>query len=330
MLLIIDPDTGGVTSTWPGSGTPDQLGEFFDHATARPSPQPAEQALRRGDARFGTGDFAGAVAAYDEAIAAGGPQWPGHDHALEMLLGALQCSDARACTARAAREAPHMPRAHPFVNVAISGVSCLSGDPPTIGSEPGDRIEALANEAVRLADASEDDHYQLYEALYAVRLRAGDAAGAHAVAERYLAFVDQQPPPRSDDERMARDLARVRAAVKLGVPERVIPVLEQAERELPRDANASARLAAAYTAAHRYADAIAACTRGLARAPGPGGAVRLLQARASAEAQAGDVAAARRDLELAREAVARIALASARTQAQDQVQHQLDGLAGAK
>jgi len=331
VLMIIDPVTGLVRSLWAGTATEVQLLSFLEEAMARPASD-ADRALQRGDSRFGSGDLRGAAAAYEQALAAGGAMWSRRDHALEQLLGMLQATDPRACVARAGAEAPHMPRSHTFVNVALSGVSCLASDPSLAGALPDDarRLEALAVEALAAPSASQDDHYQLYEALYALRQRAGDTAGAHAIAEQYLRFAEHTPAPGSDDERMARDLALVRAAVKLGAPDRVIGVLEASERALPDDDNASARLASAYTAAHRYADAIAACTRGLARKPGPGGAVRLLGARASAEAQAGDTSAARRDLQAASDMAARITVPVARELAATQIRHQLDGLPGAR
>jgi len=231
--------------------------------------------------------------------------------------------------ARAAAEALALPRTHSFVSLALMGVSCVRNDPALLGSADDKQLEVLADEALGLSAASEDEHYMLFEALYALRTAAHDQASAHALAERYLAFAEHAPAPSSDDERRARDQARLRAAVKAGVPERVIPVLEASERALPDD-NTSARLAAAYAAAGRFGDAIAACTRGLARSPGPGGAVRLLTARATAHTSTGDVAAARRDLEAALDAAARIALAPARDAAHAQVRRQLDGLTAGK
>jgi hypothetical protein len=220
-----------------------------------------------------------------------------------------------------------MPRSHAFVNVALTAITCLKTDPALVGTDDGSRVEALATEATELASSSEDDHYWLYEGLYAVRLGAHDPAGAHAVAARYLAYVERAAPPRSDDERMARDLARLRAATKLGEPARAIPALEASEAALPHDDNASARLCAAYTAAARFADAIASCTRGLSRAPGPSGTVRLLVGLARAELGAGDAMAARRDLDRARGVAATITVASERKNAEAMIQAQLDALA---
>jgi tetratricopeptide (TPR) repeat protein len=107
--------------------------------------------------------------------------------------------------------------------------------------------------------------------------------------------------------------------------ERVIPTLEVSERELG-DPNASARLASAYAAARRYADAIAASTRGLARAPGPGGAARLLVTRASAEGKTGDVASARRDLDAATEDLNRVVVAGYRDAMLGQVKAEREAL----
>ena len=323
VLTIIDPTTEQATGVWTGGGSAPGIASFLDDVLARPRDD-ADALLGRAEGLLGGGDAAGAVKLYDAAIAAGGAGWSRHDHAIETLVGALQVSDAHTCVTRAAAEAPKLPRAHPFINVVVTGVSCLQGDPPGLTSEDGKRLVSLANEALAMPNASEDDHYQLFEALYAIA--AADPAASKAVTARYLAFIDQLPPWRSDDERMARDLALLRATVKAGVPERAIPVLEASERALPDDDNASARLATAYTAARRYADAIAACTRGLARKPGPTATARFLGSRATAEATLGDAAAATRDLASALAAAAQITVRDQREMTQQQLQHQLDAL----
>jgi hypothetical protein len=282
--------------------------------------------LQRGDRLLGQGDAPGATGAYEQAIAAGGAAWPSRDHAVEQLLSALQMADGKACVSRAVREATPMARNHAFVNVALSGVACLAGEPSMIASDDAHQIEALAREALARPEASEDDHYQLYEALYAVRLAAGDPPGGHEVAAAYQAFAEHTAPPASDDERLARDLARVRAAIKLGTPERVIPALEASERAMPANVSTAAPLASAYLAAHRLPDAIAAATRGLFFSPGPSGIVRLLLIRATAENRARDPASARRDLTAARDAAQLIGEPTTRTRMTASVQAQLDAL----
>jgi hypothetical protein len=322
-LFVIEPASGSVLEIWTGSLTPPELTAFLTHAIAQPG-DAADTALRRGDGLLGKGDMSAAVAEYERALAAGGPTWRGREHALEQLVGGLG-NDPKACAARAAAEAPKMAREHPFVSVAVTGAQCLSGEPSLVGTATGDSIEKLAAEALTLPSASEDEHYLSYDALYAIRKAAHDAAGARAIAEAYLAYTEHLPPPRSVDQRMARDQSLLRASVKLGTIEHVIPTLEVSERELG-DANASARLASAYTAARRYADAIAASTRGLARAPGPGGAARLLITRASAEGKLGDVAAAHRDLDAATDDLNKVVVVGYRDAMLNQVKSEREAL----
>jgi tetratricopeptide (TPR) repeat protein len=271
------------------------------------------------------GDGSGALAAYDQTLvhAATGPA---HDHVLEQVAAALQLGDPGACVARLAREAPAMPREHPFVDVAVTGVACAAGAPQLAGTPDVVTLEGLAREALVLPAASEDDHYQLYEALWAVRMAAGDAAGAKALADAYLAYVQQQPAPHSDDERMARDLALVRAATKDHAADKAIPQLEASEQALANDPDASMRLATAYTAADRADDAIAASTRGLARAPKPTQTARLYALRARAEAKRGDVDAAKRDVDAGLDAARHINQPQSRDQTIAQLTHQRDAL----
>jgi hypothetical protein len=333
-LMVVDPESEAVTSLWTGSATAEQLSAFLTQALARPSgatgaADRADAALRRGDGLLAAGDPAGALTVYEAALAAGGMGWPARDHALEQLLTALQLSDPPRCAARAVAEAPRMARAHPFVTIALTGLSCAATDRAIAVSADARRLEALVNEALALPAASEDDHYQSYEALHAVRVHAGDPAGARAIATRYLTFVDGLAAPRSTDERLARDLARLRAETKLGSAARAIAALEATAAALPTSDTAASQLAQAYVAAGRDADAIAACGRGLALRPGPTARARLLATRARAAAHRGDVAAARRDLADGLAAAAAITLPSARSQTTSQLQRQLDALAAA-
>jgi len=219
-----------------------------------------------------------------------------------------------------------MTRSHAFVTMALVGAGCVRSDPALGATEDGKRLEALAVEAVELPAASEDDRYQLYETLYALRTNAKDDAGAKAIAQRYLAYVDSRSAPTSDDERMARDLARLRATVKLGTADKAIPVLETSERALASDPGASLRLATAYAAAGRTDDTIAAATRGLAREPKPTEAARLLATRAQGKVKRGDFAGAKADLDAGIAAAAKIVQPAAREMTRGQLQHQRDAL----
>src|SRR5437762_2098294 len=76
-------------SRFAGTATAAELAEFFDLAIARPAAGAADQAFVRGEDRLAASDWAGAVAAYEQAIAAGGASWPRHDHAVEQLVSAF-------------------------------------------------------------------------------------------------------------------------------------------------------------------------------------------------------------------------------------------------
>jgi len=314
-LSIIDPDSEVVTRIWAGSATPDQLAGFLDGTP--------DAAIARGDALLGKGDSKGAVAAYEEAIAKPGPQ---HDHAVEQLASALPGVDPKACASRLVALAPPMPRQHPFVNSIIAGMQCVAYNPELAISDDGKTLEALAREALELPVTGEDDHYQLFESLYQMRTAAKDPDGAKQIATSYLAYIDARPAPTSDDERMARDLARVRAAVKLGTPDKAIAVLEASEKLLANDPEASMRVATAYDAAKRPDDVIAAVTRGLARAPTPTETARFYVLRSKHYAAKGDKAAARKDVEAGLAAAAKIPVAQSREGTTAFLRRQLDAL----
>jgi hypothetical protein len=324
--------TGRTVRSWSGGASVSQVRDLLESVLAAPGHSRADQALIRGDQAVADRDAAAAITAYDEALAASTPDWKGRERAVEELFLALQLKgDSRLCIERTLDLAPRLPRRHAFVNAVFVGMSCFVSAPSDVATaSQAAALETLAIEAQALPVAGEDDVYQLYEVRYFARRRLEDSAGAHAIAEQYWAYTRQRPAPRSDDERMARDLAKVRAAVKVGAPERVIPTLEVSERDLPNDCEASSRLSTAYTAAGRFDDGIAAATRGLGRGPGPEATVRLLQARATAESRKGDVVAARADLHTALDSAARIPAPSSRDGLSARVRQQLAALDAGK
>jgi tetratricopeptide (TPR) repeat protein len=319
LILIISP-AGETVMTWPGGATVAQLRGFLDEALESPAPGKADAALRHGNALFGANDLAGAIVAYREALKLGGEKWPRHDHAIEQLIGALQNKDPHECALLAAERAPLLPRRHVFVNVALMGQTCVSDEAPAVAA----KLEGFAAEALELPAASEDDRYMLFEALYAARAK--DKEAAHALAAKYLAYVESRPAPVNDDQRLARDLALLRAAVKFGEPARAIPALEATERAIPGDDTPVSWLASAYAAAGRTDDALAACARGLAKARGPAGSARLLMTRASIWRKQGDSAAAKKDLLAALDAAKTIPAAPSREMTEGQIKQQLSAL----
>jgi len=317
-FFVIDPVGGGVERAWYGGASVEDMERFLDERAATGV---AAQALRRGDALIGAGRAKEAAGAFRQALDVGGPNWQRRDHAVEQLLEALlQSEEFEECTAVAGREASRIARTHVFVNVAALGLGCknAAGDPHS------EAEERLAREAMALPIALEDDRYSMYDDLIRAHRLRKDVAGARAIAAEYLASVEAQPLGDCD-RRMARDFARLRAATALEDPARVIAVLEASDRELA-DANSAARLARAYLGARRFRDACSTCTKGLSRSAGPGARAGLLHVRAQAERAAGDVSAARRDLEAASKTARDIPLAPNRERVLNQIQNDLEQL----
>ena len=99
---------------------------------------------------------------------------------------------------------------------------------------------------------------------------AGDAEGGAVVAEQWAGYLEAEAAKAGTaEQRTVYDSHRFSAYLRLGHPERAIPMLQQSERELPDDYNPPARLCSAYRLSKRYEDALSACDRALAKAYGP-------------------------------------------------------------
>jgi hypothetical protein len=317
-FFVIDPKSGDVERAWYGGASVFDMERFLDERKAADA---AGEALARGDALMGKGESKQAVQAFRSAIDLGGPKWPRRDHAIEQgLIALLQSEDYAECSAAAMREAPRLPRTHAFVNVAALAIGCKNA----AGDAKSEAEERLAREAMKLPAALEDDRYSIYDELIRAHRLRKDAAGAHAIAGEYLASVESQPVGERD-RRMARDFARLRAAMALEQPERVIAALEASDRELG-DVNSASRLARAYVGARRFEEACATCTRGLLRPAGPGARAGLLRLRAEAERASGDAKAARRDLGEAQRAAQDIPLAPNREGMLAQIKGEIERL----
>src|SRR6185436_2803316 len=163
-------------------------------------------------------------------------------------------------------------RSYHYAMVASSGLDCalsLEGDAKKTEVPP---FEAAVRDAV--ADASipmaVDDRSSLYGMLVGVRDEAGDAEGKKKVALEWLAYLDAEAARAPDARsRAVFDSHRLNAALEAGVPERAIAFLTESEKSLPDDYNPPARLAAAYKAAGKLPEALAAVDRALALAYGP-------------------------------------------------------------
>lgn len=302
--FVLDSAKEKVAVRWVGGATVGQVGKILDDgkASTRGRETGVEAALARADSHFGEGKNAEAVTEYREALARAPKDWPKYGRATESLIFALQrIQDDRGC-AEAARDAfPRLARTPSAANVAASGLDCSLKLKPDDPARAG-LVAALAADARQVLSGKEgtiaaDDISSVYESLASEREAAGDEAGRKRILSERAAFLEKAAAEAKNPEaRAVFDSHRLSTYIDLGEPERAIPMLEASERDLPDDYNPPARLAAAYKAAKRWDEALAASDRALAKAYGPR-KIGILQTRADIYAGKGDSAAAKRTLE---------------------------------
>src|SRR5512138_3179724 len=302
-LLAIDPATERVVLRWAGTATAAQVERLAldaERALRAGREGAADEALARADRLMGERRHADAAGAYAEALREGGKGWARRERAAEALVQARGfADDPAACVASAREVLPTLAAGASAARVAAQGLACaldLDGAPRDAAL---DALEPRARALLRAAGVLADDGSWLYDELAEARAARGDAAGAKATAREWLAFLDREaagaPTPLA---RSAFDGQRLQAAVRAGVPARVLPALERSERELPHEFVPPTNLGVLYLELGRPKDALAAADRALARAEGPR-RIRVLVLRAQAQDALGDRPGARATLERA-------------------------------
>jgi tetratricopeptide (TPR) repeat protein len=178
-----------------------------------------------------------------------------------------------ACAATALRELPKVPRSPSYANIAVFGLGCATElESPEERTKTVAALEAVARDALgepRIALAH-DDRSGVYEALVAARESEGDAEGAKRVAADWARFLDDAASAaKTAEQRAVFDSHRMSAYIQLGAPERAVPMLEAAEKELPDDYNPPARLSVVYRLVGALDKALAASDRALSKVYGP-------------------------------------------------------------
>lgn len=298
-LLIIDPKKETVALRYPGGATVQQLEKLLNDGerSVRGAHSPADEALARADRLANEGKNAEAAKAYDEALNAAPKGWSRFGRAAEALTYVLlQAHDNDRCATRAFELYPRVRGTYAAFNVSSNGLACSSdaeGHPFFSELEKAAR-ETLDNPNIPLAG---DDRSGLYETLIGARVAVKDEAGAKKLREEWASFLEgEAAKAKTAEQRAVFDSHRLSAYMALGQPERAIPMLEQSERDFPKDYNPPARLAAAYNAMKKYDEALAASDRAMARAYGPR-KIGIYGTRATIYAAKGDKEAARRTLE---------------------------------
>jgi len=303
-LLVLDPKDK-VVLRYAGGGTVPQIRKLLDdgeHAF-RGTKSKADTLLIRADALAGQGKQAEAAKAFDEAIAAAPKGWPQLGRASESLVFALlQSRDPQRCAERALALYPRVRGTGSAVNVASTGLSCATDlDAKSWNrSELTSGLEKATRETLAAADKikmSADDRSGLYETLVDAREQAKDETSARKLREEWAAFLEgEAAKAKTPDQRAVYDSHRLTAYLGLKQPEKAIAMLEQSERDLPKDYNPPARLISAYRAAGRFDDSLAASDRALKLAYGPR-KIGIYRSRVATYLAKGDKASAKKTME---------------------------------
>ncbi|MBU8898016.1 thioredoxin family protein [Corallococcus sp. M34] len=275
-FFIIDPREEKALLRFAGSATVPQLEKLFEDGERayKGGATGAEALLARGDALYGEGKPTEAAEALTLALSEAPADWSRRGRALESLTMAMYgAKQHEACARKAIEELPRVPRSLSWANSVLNGLTCAMSLPEdnAAGAELRHALEAKAREALGppAITMTADDRSGLYEILTETREADGDKAGSRAVAEQWLAYLEGEAAKAPNpDARSVFDSHRMLAAMKLEQPQRVIPAIEQSERDLPQDYNPPARLATLYRVSGRLDDALAASDRALTKVQG--------------------------------------------------------------
>jgi tetratricopeptide (TPR) repeat protein len=308
-FFVIAPQDEQVAAMQTGAMSLEQLTQFLDRGASGASARnqtPADAALMRGDS-LRSQQPAAALAAYQEALRLAPANWLRRQLAEISFVEALQDnSEWQLCAETSATQAAHMPRDDLFARMVVSGLWCLVSTDRSPWSDAAlQKLQLLAEEALTLTATVRDRRDEIYRTLMRLSVVRNDNAAAAKFGDRWLAELDAIKPD-SDEERSALDIARVENVQAFGNPERILPALKASELAMPNNYIASLRLAQMELAAKHFDETIAACDRGLARAPGANGRAWLLQIKARALRQKGKTAESRLVLQEALQAAQEI------------------------
>jgi thioredoxin-like negative regulator of GroEL len=312
-LLVVDPTSGTPLRRWLGSATASEFSARLDALDKSWQPggtdDVAQRALAEGAALVAAGKHAEAAVAYRSAAAASPAGSVEHAQAVELLV--LQLSHTRQnaeCIRTARTELANVLPGTSLATVAETGLLCALRLPPS----DADRLSATPVLEARVLELTRDasvpmladDRSSLFETLVDVRRERGDAAGALAATADWASYLEAEAArAQTPDARAVFDSHRLAAYLALGQPERAIPMLEQSRADFPRDYNPAARLAVAYLAMHKPAQALTFAERAEVLVYGPR-TLRVLLTKAEAQAALGDRAGAKATLARADEVVA--------------------------
>jgi tetratricopeptide (TPR) repeat protein len=301
-FYVIDSATEKIVLRWAGGATVPQLLRVLDDgAKAAGGGGGPATALAEADRFYAEGKYAEAGAGYGKALETLKPGEASYPRVVESFLFALSSSGQRESCAAAARDAfPRLKGTPSAANVAGSGLDCA------LGMKEGDArkaelVAALAANAREVVAGPKtglaaDDVSSVFSSLADEREAAKDEAGAKRFLEDWAGYLEgEAAKAKTPVERTVFDAHRTSVCVALGQPERVVPALQQSEKDFPEDYNPPQRLAIAYGAMEKYGEALAASDRAMSRAYGPRKLV-VYRTRVDILTRSGDAPAAKKTL----------------------------------
>jgi tetratricopeptide (TPR) repeat protein len=301
-FYVIDPAKERIALRWVGGATVPQLEKVFADGRKAVRDAGADSALARADRLYGDGKYAEAAPEYEKALASLTPKDAAYARVVESLLYCRQTAHADAACVALARERMDGLRGTPSgANLAASGLDCALSLPATDPKRPESVAafakavrEALADSRLHLAT---DDRSAYYGLLVDERVDAKDSEGAQTIADAWVAELDEAAARvETPEQRTALDPNRLNAFEAAKKLDAAIPMLEQSEKDFPKDYNPPARLAAVYLKLQRYDEAMTAANRALALVYGPR-RIRVLSTIADVQLAKGDRLAARKTLD---------------------------------
>jgi thiol-disulfide isomerase/thioredoxin len=291
-LFFIDPSTEALVFKWVGSADAAQMKGLLEAARRK------DGAVHEADALFAQGRAQEAAEKYVAGLK-GEKGQPAVRATLSMLNALSAAKQHEACARTANEQAPLLTGTSDRINALTWGLSCALELP----KDAKDRDATLASlvkqatAALALEGALADDVSGLYELLVEERKAAKDDAGVLSLGKAWLAYLEAAAAKaKTPAARAVFDPHRLLAAMASKQLDRVIPALEQSEKDLPGDFNPPARLALAHKEQGQLDLAAADITRALAKNTGGPRRVRLFDVQASILAAKGDVAGQKKAL----------------------------------
>lgn len=291
-LFFIDPSSEELVFKWIGSADAAQMKGLLEAARKK------DGVVHEADALFAQGKSKEAAEKYVAGL--GAEKGDGSVRATLSMLNALSAAKQyEPCAKTADEQAARLKHTSDRINAITWGLSCAL-ELPADAKDRATLVASLtkqATQAVTEPDAMADDVSGLYELLVEERKAAKDDAAVVTLAKRWLAYLEgAAKKATTPSARAVFDPHRLNAALAAKEVERVIPALEQSEKELPADFNPPARLALAHKEQGKLELAEADIARALQKNTGGPRRLRLFDIQASIFAARSNVPGQKRAL----------------------------------